>query len=216
MNSQASLERGYRRVLACYPRSFRHENEQEILTVLLDTARDGQRRVGLAESADLIRGALRMRLRPGPGRPPRAVFTAVRLMCAGAAAELVFLITVVVTAGGVRAGFARAHPGATADQWSSVTFQLTSAEVTASVCVVLWLWLAWANGRGQDWARLVFTAFFGLTTAKLIITLADGAAAYAQADLIAGAVVWFVALTSMTLIFSRKSWPYYRRELAQR
>ena len=63
---QARLERGYRRLLACYPASFRRESEEEILAVLLDTATDSQRRVGLAESADLIRGALRMRLRP-PG-----------------------------------------------------------------------------------------------------------------------------------------------------
>ncbi len=51
MNETASLERGYRRVLACYPKTFRQENEQEILAVLLASAEEGQRRVGLAESA---------------------------------------------------------------------------------------------------------------------------------------------------------------------
>ncbi len=59
-------------MLACYPRAFRRENEQEILAVLMDSTRDGQRRPGLAESADLIRGAMRMRLRPA-SRPPRMV-----------------------------------------------------------------------------------------------------------------------------------------------
>jgi hypothetical protein len=78
MSEMASLERGYRRVLACYPKAFRQENEQEILAVLLASAAEGQRRVGLAESAALVRGALRMRLRPA-GRPPRAVLGAVRL-----------------------------------------------------------------------------------------------------------------------------------------
>ena len=38
MNSSASLERGYRRLLAFYPRAFRRENEEEILAVLLATA----------------------------------------------------------------------------------------------------------------------------------------------------------------------------------
>ena len=37
-SEQARLERGYRRILACYPRSFRRDNEGEILAVLLDTA----------------------------------------------------------------------------------------------------------------------------------------------------------------------------------
>jgi hypothetical protein len=55
--ASSDLERGYRRLIACYPRSFRKDNEEEILTVLLATAGEGQRRPGLSESADLIKGA---------------------------------------------------------------------------------------------------------------------------------------------------------------
>jgi hypothetical protein len=46
MTDSAGLERGYRRLLACHPRAFRRENEQETLAVLMDSARDGQRRPG--------------------------------------------------------------------------------------------------------------------------------------------------------------------------
>lgn len=53
-SEQARLERRYRRILACYPRSFRRDNEGEILAVLLDTAEPGQVRIGLAEAWDLI------------------------------------------------------------------------------------------------------------------------------------------------------------------
>jgi hypothetical protein len=35
MSDQASLERGYRRLLGWYPRAFRQENGQEILAVLM-------------------------------------------------------------------------------------------------------------------------------------------------------------------------------------
>ena len=35
MTDQADLERGYRRLLAWYPREFRRENGQEILAVLM-------------------------------------------------------------------------------------------------------------------------------------------------------------------------------------
>ena len=76
MTDSPSLKRGYRRVLALYPRAFRQESEEEILAVLMATAREGQRRVGLAESADLIRGALRMHRGL---RLPRALLIAVRL-----------------------------------------------------------------------------------------------------------------------------------------
>ena len=50
----ARLERGYRRVLACYPRSFRAENADEVLAVLLAAAAAGQARVGWAEGWDLV------------------------------------------------------------------------------------------------------------------------------------------------------------------
>ncbi len=72
MTDSSGLERGYRRLLACYPKTFRHEQEEEILAVLMASARPGQRRPRLAESADLLRSALGMRLRaPRPGPPSR-------------------------------------------------------------------------------------------------------------------------------------------------
>jgi hypothetical protein len=95
------LDRGYRRVLACYPKAFRRESGDEILAVLLATAREGQRRAGLAESADLLRGAVRMHL--GLSRSPRPVRNAVWLMCLGAVLTLADVATVLVTLGGVAA-----------------------------------------------------------------------------------------------------------------
>ena len=88
MTDQADLERGYRRLLAWYPPEFRRENGQEILAVLMAGARDGQRRPGLAESADLIRSGVWMRLRPSVPRSARTVQAAVRLRF-GSASDLV-------------------------------------------------------------------------------------------------------------------------------
>lgn len=62
MNASDALERRYARLLACYPRGFRHEHEQEILAVLMAGAAEGQRRPRLGETANLIRYALWMRL----------------------------------------------------------------------------------------------------------------------------------------------------------
>lgn len=61
--SESALERRYRRLLAWYPAAFRREQEDEMLAVLMAGAREGQRRPGLVESADLIRNALVMRVR---------------------------------------------------------------------------------------------------------------------------------------------------------
>lgn len=212
MSNSAKLERGYRRVLACYPKAFRRENEDEVLGVLLDTAGEDQRRVGLAESAALIRGALRMRLRPGPGRLPRTVCTAVRLMCVGAVVELAALITMVATVGSVKAAVLARDPA----QWHTALVLLTAKEVAAPIGIALWLWLAWANGRGHDWARLILIWFFGVLTVNLLISLAQHAAVYAPADLAALTAMWLVALASIVLIFSKASWPYYRQQPAER
>jgi hypothetical protein len=62
MTDAADLERRYRRLLVCYPAAFRHEHEQEILSVLMAGAEEGQRWPRLAEAADLLRSAICMRL----------------------------------------------------------------------------------------------------------------------------------------------------------
>ncbi len=62
MSDSADLERRYRRLLALYPKAFRDQHEQEILSVLMAGAADGQRRPRLAESADLIGNAILARL----------------------------------------------------------------------------------------------------------------------------------------------------------
>jgi len=63
MSDDPDLERGYRRLLACYPASFRREHEQEMLAVLMAGAEQGQRWPRLAEVADLLRSATVTRLR---------------------------------------------------------------------------------------------------------------------------------------------------------
>jgi hypothetical protein len=62
MTDSTRLERRYRRLLAFYPTAFRREREQEILSVLMAGAAEGQHRPRLAESFDLLTNAIFMRL----------------------------------------------------------------------------------------------------------------------------------------------------------
>ncbi len=211
MNDQAGLERGYRRLLACYPRSFRRDNEEEVLAVLLATAHDGQERPGLAESADLIRGAVRMHL--GLSRSPRTVLAAVRLMYLGAAAELATLIAVVLTGGSVRSAIM--HQGLGLAAWHTAATHISVDKVAAPVAIALWLFFAWANGRGHDWSRFLFGAFFGLLTLGMLQALAAGGALLAPADLATGGVTWLIALTATALVFNKRSNAYYDRQPAR-
>jgi hypothetical protein len=64
MSGAAGLEHGYRRLLTWYPPWFRSQQGEEMLAVLMAGAQPGQRRPGLMESIDVLRSALRMRLRP--------------------------------------------------------------------------------------------------------------------------------------------------------
>ena len=210
MSEQATLERGYRRILAWYPRSFRAGSEDEVLAVLLATAEDGQTRVGLAEAWDLVRGAVRMRLWPAAPRP-RSVRVAVKLMLAGAAAELAAMIITIFTLGSVRAAVAARDASALQDVH---LHQVTDIGV-APVAIGLWLWLAWASGRGQDWARPLSAACFGLTSLSVVAALAQGAAAFAPATMIAAAVVWTLGLSSVALIFTPAACRYYRLQPVQ-
>lgn len=214
MTGSSQLERSYRRVLACYPKAFRRESEDEVLAVLLATADEGQRRVGLAEAADLIRGALRMHF--GMSRSPRPVRNAVRLMCAGAVLTLADVVTILVTLGGVRS--AAVHDLA-ATQWPTVVLTqagpwLASAPIGAGV----WLWLAWANGRGYHWARPAFGAFFCVLTTVLFFGLGQGsgedALPYTLPDVIATTVLWLAGLAAALLIVSETASPYYQRRAA--
>jgi hypothetical protein len=97
MNDSGDLERRYRRLVAWYPRAFRREHEQELIAVLMDASGAGQQRPGVRDSADLIKCAVWMRVRPGAPRSAGTVFVAVRLMYVSAALELLALVTVLRT-----------------------------------------------------------------------------------------------------------------------
>jgi hypothetical protein len=94
MSGGVGLERGYRRLLACYPRRFRDEHGEELLAVLLADASDGQHRPGVLESADLVRNGLGMRLRPDVSRSARQDWSDALAAYSLAAPVLLLLTTV--------------------------------------------------------------------------------------------------------------------------
>jgi hypothetical protein len=68
MNGATVLEGRYRRLLRMYPAEHRRRHQDEMLGVLMTGARAGQHRPGPADTANLIWGALLIRLRPArPG-----------------------------------------------------------------------------------------------------------------------------------------------------
>jgi hypothetical protein len=208
------LERAYRRLVAFYPRSFRRENGSEIITVLLATADAGQRRPGLAESLDLLRGAARMRL--GLSRSPRTVLYAVRMMYLGALTELGTLVILLLTWPGITASVFAHDPALRQHPTAVSALQTTrTADIVGLACgIVVWLVLAWANGRGFQVARLA--ALFCLLFETLVVgsDLVDGVARYAPAAVAASVVTWTIGLACVILICWKESWPYYEKQSA--
>jgi hypothetical protein len=206
MIDTAGLERGYRRWLKWYPRSFRREHEAEILGVLMAGARAGQRRPAPMECLDLVGSALSMRLRPRVAHSERSVLNAVKLMYVGAVVELATAITIVATIGDVKSNVVKRNPGLTDSQWHAIVVgQLEPLAVTAGIAVGFWLWMAWTTGRRHRWVRIAFAIFFGLNTLSLLNGLNGGSAVYARADLTAGAVLWFVELAAVAVLVRVKT-----------
>jgi hypothetical protein len=149
ISESASLERGYRRLLAWYPKWFRLRNTEEVLAVLMACAQDDQTRPSLEAAVDLLKGAARMRLRPMPGQP-RTVFAAVWLMIAGAAAELGVMVTLLATQNGIKADLIARYPAYAHAIGHAVNVQVTLDVVAGPIVIAVWLWLAWASSRGSS------------------------------------------------------------------
>jgi hypothetical protein len=213
MSDPEELERAYRRLVACYPRSFRRENEEELVAVLLATAPDGQRRPGIAESADLIRGAVKMRM--GLSRTPHTVLNAVRLMYLGAVVELGLLVTVLLTEDSIRAAVLHRYPQLTAAELGGLNTVFTIDTVGCSVAALLWLWVAWATGKGSQLARIVAISCFALSTVGIIINLANEDMLYAPAAMIGAFALWLIGLAAIVNLLRRQSWAYFERQAAQ-
>jgi len=217
MTDVSHLERRYRRLLAWYPEAFRREHEDEMLAVLMAGAARGRRRPGLADSVDLIRTAIWMWVRPWTQRPTPTVVWALRLMVLAAGLELVALATVVGTQARLRAAIVARFPHFSAAQWQvAVHSHLLPVEIGAPIAAIVWLGLAWANGRGHGWARGLVVGLFGLTSLSLLAAVGQHVATYAPADLIAGCALWMVGLLTLLLSFTPRSDRHYHRRPGRR
>jgi hypothetical protein len=212
MSESRQLELAYRRLVAFYPRSFRRENEEEIVTVLLATAPDGQRRPEIAESVDLLRGAVRMRM--NLSRTPHTVLNAVRLMYLGAVAELGALIVLWLTESSIRAAIWHRYPTLTAGQVGQVNTVFTVDLAVGATAIPLWLLMAWATGKGSQLARVAAIVCFAFSTAGMITDLANGSPQFAPAAFTCGVVVWLIGLAAIVNLLRKPSMVFFERQAA--
>lgn len=153
---------------------------------------------------------------PEQGRPepPSSVRNAVRLMYAGAALSAIVVIVTLVTIGSLKANILAHYPHYTATQrhTAEVAAVITSI-IGGLIAVGLWLWMAWANGRGRNWARIVAAVFFGINTLDLLVSFAR---VHAVGSMIVSILVWLVGLGAIVFLFNKESAAYFKPRSAPR
>ena len=134
----------------------------------------------------------------GPRRPapPVPVRTAIRLMYAGAvvsAVELMIGLALIIADIQVAARGRFLGHSLTAPQLKPLV--ITVWIVFGLAVIALWLWMVRANGQGRNWARILSTVLFGLTTLQLhgAFTRPVSHAGSGVTGLYYGATVLFVA-----------------------
>jgi len=148
-----------------------------------------------------------------PIQPPRAVLNAVRLMYAGAALELLALIIAVATRASLKVAILVRHPLYNPAQvHHAEAARAVPLVVGALIAIGLWLWMAWANSRGRNWARVLSAVFFGINTFDLFISFF---VVRATATTVIGFVIWLVGLVAIVLLFSKESAAFFRRQPAR-
>ncbi len=151
---------------------------------------------------------------PARAEPPASVRNAVRLMYAGAALSAIVVIVTLVTIGSLKADILSHYPHYTASQvhTAEVAGVVTSI-IGGLIAIGLWLWMAWANGRGRSWARIVAAVFFGINTLDLIVSFAR---VHAVGSLIVSILVWLVGLGAIVFLFSKESGAYFAAQRSAR
>lgn len=155
-------------------------------------------------------GASEADLAPEPVQQPGSVRTAVRLMYLAAGVEVIALIIALLTRSALRAAILSRHPHYTATQLHTAENAQTVVLILGAViAVALWLWMAWANGRGRNWARIVSAVFFGISTLGLIVSFTEGRGV---GDIIVSVILWLIGLAVIVLLFRKESAPFFARQ----
>jgi hypothetical protein len=148
-------------------------------------------------------------------RPPQpsTVRNAVRLMWVGAALSLIGVIIALAFTSKIKNAVTKSlitnnatlrREGkkvlTTADIHSAANEYVILLAVVGVIGVLLWLWMAWANNRGSNWARIVASVLFALNTIFFILDLRR-----AGISIIAILLEWLVGLAAIILLWRRET-----------
>ena len=146
------------------------------------------------------------------GKPPepQSVKTAVILMYIGAALSVVGIVLDFANKSAIRRAVEKAYlknpnPKLTVTQLTNVA--LVAAVVVGVISIALWLWMAYANSKGKNWARITGTVFWGIS---LIGILADLARPNAGATRIGSIIVFLLGGAVVFFLWQKDASEYFK------
>jgi hypothetical protein len=155
---------------------------------------------------------------PPPDRPT-SLRTAVMLMWAGAGLVVVSTVLGYVTGGNSKSSVAEqmrdADPNVTQSEIDAAYgFGIAFTVLFAILTIGLWCWMAWKNGQGRSWARVVATVLGGLNIFATIVGLAVASVMEMPGASTAigygvGAIQLIMAIVILVLLWQKSSTTYY-------
>lgn len=152
---------------------------------------------------------------------PQSLRNAVRLMWVGAALALVGVIVTLAFNSKIKSAVTKAAVKANATRRSQGKSVLTASQIhsvanvtvvlliiVGIIAVLLWVWMAWANNKGSNWARIVATVLFGLNTISLLLEVGR-----ASITIIVVAIGWLVGLGAIVFLWRKETSAYIRPQM---
>jgi hypothetical protein len=155
--------------------------------------------------------------------PPDTVQNAFYMMLAGAALQAIGIISALAQINTIRDMIRdrvrERSDASTIDIDSVVNVSIASIIVVGLIGVALWLWMAFANRAGKNWARITATVFFAISTLSLLsnfaVSSSDSTMAVGSSGTTFGTVLnvllWLVGLAAIILVWHGRSGPYFKR-----
>lgn len=142
------------------------------------------------------------------GPAPQSILTAVKLMYAGAAISAISLVISLTDTGGLKSAIKKAKPAYDAAQVNHLYNQIIEAAIISAVIgILLWVAMAYTNGKGMPWARIVSSVLFAFNTIGLITFFRNPETGL---SVVFEVLVWVVGLGAIVLLWRPESSAYFK------
>ena len=145
---------------------------------------------------------------PDRGPAPQSILNAVKLMYAGAAISTISLVISLTDTGGLKSAIRKAKPAYDTAQVNHLYSQIIEAAIVSAVIgILLWVAMAYTNGKGKQWARIVSCVLFAFNTIGLITFFRNPETGL---SVVFEVLVWVVGLGAIVLLWRPESSVYFK------